>query len=159
MSSGNGGNLATSLSIGYNPCDDFAPQCLPRGSGNHHAHRAELEGAELRLDPRVASHSDLLVLEQRIHSPNANSDVHLLVVDLDEIPGWVDSFESPSALQSLAADVERQVAQLQGQLDLLLHFQQYAPRPVAPPPAVDRPRLADLAPAFPRSHEQGPGTA
>ncbi|KAG2788018.1 hypothetical protein PC129_g20741 [Phytophthora cactorum] len=97
------------------------------------------------LNPRVASHSDLLVLEQRIHSLNANSNVHLLVVDLDEIPGWVDSFESPSALQSLAADVERQVAQLQGQLDLLLHFQQYAPRPVGPPPAVDRPRRLKTA--------------
>ncbi|KAG2895086.1 hypothetical protein PC114_g15634 [Phytophthora cactorum] len=76
----------------------------------------------------------------------------------------VDGFETPSALQNRVVDLERQVAQLQGQLDLLLRLQSYVPRPVAPPLAVAQPPAAqpppaDLAPAPQRSPEQGPGTA
>ncbi|KAG3122045.1 hypothetical protein PC128_g27837 [Phytophthora cactorum] len=60
----------------------------------------------------------------------------------------VDWFEAPSALQNRVVDLERQVAQLQGQLDLLLRLQSYVPRPVAPPLAVAQP------PAPQRSPEQ-----
>ncbi|KAG3045969.1 hypothetical protein PI125_g27031 [Phytophthora idaei] len=70
----------------------------------------------------------------------------------------VGRFETPSALQNRVVDLERQVAQLQGQLDLLLRLQPYAPRPVASPLAVVQPPTADPAPAPPRSPEQGPGT-
>ncbi|RAW19968.1 hypothetical protein PC110_g23590, partial [Phytophthora cactorum] len=65
----------------------------------------------------------------------------------------VDWFETPSALQNRVVDLERQVPQLQGQLDLLLRLQPYAPRPVAPPLAVAQPPPADPAPALPRSAE------
>ncbi|KAG3079413.1 hypothetical protein PI125_g20713 [Phytophthora idaei] len=49
----------------------------------------------------------------------------------------MDPFYSPSALQSRVPDQERQVAQLQGQLDLL-RLQEYAPRSVVPPLAAAR---------------------
>ncbi|KAG3042776.1 hypothetical protein PI125_g27351 [Phytophthora idaei] len=76
----------------------------------------------------------------------------------------VDWFEAPSTLQNRVVDLERQVAQLQGRLDLLLRLQPYVPRSVAPPLAVvqppsARPPPADPAPAPQRSPEQGPGTA
>ncbi|KAG2795213.1 hypothetical protein PC118_g22920 [Phytophthora cactorum] len=65
----------------------------------------------------------------------------------------VDWFNTPSALQNRVVDLERQVDQLQGQLDLLLRLQPYAPRPVAPPLAVVQPPPADPASAPPRSPE------
>ncbi|KAG3128881.1 hypothetical protein PI126_g21191 [Phytophthora idaei] len=71
----------------------------------------------------------------------------------------VDWFEAPSALQNRVVDLERQVAQLLGQLDLLLGLQPHAPRPVAPPLAVAQPPPADPAPAPQRSPEKGPGMA
>ncbi|KAG2773201.1 hypothetical protein PC116_g12640 [Phytophthora cactorum] len=71
----------------------------------------------------------------------------------------VDWYEAPSALQNRVVDLERQVAQLQGQLDLLLRLQPYSLRPVAPPLAVVQPPPADPAPAPQRSPEQGLGTA
>ncbi|KAG2762012.1 hypothetical protein PC116_g17288 [Phytophthora cactorum] len=54
----------------------------------------------------------MFVLEQRIHSLDANACAHRLAADLDAIHRWADSFESPSALQSQVTDMERHVAQL-----------------------------------------------
>ncbi|KAG2995485.1 hypothetical protein PC120_g21748 [Phytophthora cactorum] len=153
----NEGNLATSEDIGYDPGDDAAPQGVPRDSGAHYARRAEPAEDEPRLNPRAASHRDVFVLGQRVCSQTSfvhdtNASHARLVEGLEEMHHRVDCFETPSALQNRVVDLERQVAQLQGQLDLLLRLQPYAPRPVAPPPA-------DPAPAAPRSPEQGPGTA
>ncbi|KAG2761377.1 hypothetical protein PC116_g26472 [Phytophthora cactorum] len=64
----------------------------------------------------------------------------------------VDWFEAPSALQNRVVDLERQVAQLQGQLDLLLRLQP-PPLAVVRPPAA-QPPPADPAPAPQRSPEQ-----
>ncbi|KAG3094428.1 hypothetical protein PC121_g3048 [Phytophthora cactorum] len=155
-SSVNEGNLVTSQDIGYNPNDDVVPQGVPRDSGAHHARRAEPAEDEPRLDPRAASHHDVIVLDQRVRS--LSTFVHdashaRLAEDLEEMHRRVDWFEAPSALQNRVVDLERQVAQLQGQLDLLLRLQPYTPRPVAPPLAVIQP------PAAQRSPEQGPGTA
>ncbi|KAG3057952.1 hypothetical protein PC122_g20856 [Phytophthora cactorum] len=167
MSSVNEGNLATSQDIGYDPGDDAAPQGVPRDSGAHHARRAEPAEDDPRLDPRAASHHDVIVLDQRVRS--LSTFVHdashaRLAEDLEEMHRRVDWFEAPSALQNRVVDLERQVAQLQGQLDLLLRLQPYTPRPVAPPLAVVQPPVAQLPPVDPapapqRSPEQGPGTA
>ncbi|KAG2764802.1 hypothetical protein PC129_g4756 [Phytophthora cactorum] len=138
MSSGNEGKLATSQDIGYNPGDDAAPQGVPRDSGAHHAHRAEPAEDEPRLDPRAASHHNVIVLDQRVRSlssfvHDANASHARLAEDLEEMHHRVDWFEAPSALQNRGVDLGRQFAQLQGQLNLLLRLQPYAPRPVAPP--------------------------
>ncbi|KAG3049064.1 hypothetical protein PI125_g26641 [Phytophthora idaei] len=164
MSSVNEGNPATSQDIGYDPGDDAAPQGVPRDSGAHYARRAEPAEDEPRLDPRAASHHDVIVLDQRVRSlssfvHDSNASHARLAGDLEEMHRRVDWFEVPSALQNRVVDRERQVAQLQGQLDLLLRLQPYAPRPVAPPLAVVQPPSADPAPAPQRSPEQGPGTA
>ncbi|KAG3051567.1 hypothetical protein PI124_g7056 [Phytophthora idaei] len=169
MSSVNEGNLATSQDIGYDPGGDAAPQGVPCDSGAHHARRAVPAEDEPRMDPRAASHHDVIVLDQRVRSlssfdHDANASHARLADDLEEMHRRVDWFETPSALQNRVVDLERQVAQLQGQLDLLLRLQPYAPRPVAPPLAVVQPLAvqpppADPAPAPPRSPEQGPGTA
>ncbi|KAG3077359.1 hypothetical protein PI124_g19865 [Phytophthora idaei] len=164
MNSVNEGNLATSQDIGYDPRDDAAPQGVPRDGGAHHARRAKSAEDEPRLDPRAANHHDVIVLDQRVRS--LSSFVHdtdashaRLAEDLEEMHRRVDWFETPSALQNRVVELERQVAQLQGQLDLLLRLQPYAPRPVATPLAVVQSPPADLTPAPPRSPEQGPGTA
>ncbi|KAG3101915.1 hypothetical protein PI125_g14298 [Phytophthora idaei] len=169
MSFVNEGNLATSQDIGYDPGDDAAPQGVPRDSGAHHARRAEPAEDEPRLDPRAASHHDVIVLDQRVRSlssfvHDANASHARLAEDLEEMHRRVDWFEAPSALQNRVVDLERQVIQLQGQLDLLLRLQSYAPRPVAPPlavvqPPAAQPSPADPAPAPQRPSEQGPGTA
>ncbi|KAG3234881.1 hypothetical protein PI124_g20076 [Phytophthora idaei] len=144
MSSVNEGNLATSQDIGYDPGGDAAPQGVPCGSGAHHARRAVPAEDEPRLDPRAASHRDVIVLDQRVRSlssfvHDANASHARLADDLEEMHRRMDWFETPSALQNWVVDLERQVAQLQGQLDLLLRLQQYAPRLVAPPLPVDPP--------------------
>ncbi|KAG4043588.1 hypothetical protein PC123_g20947 [Phytophthora cactorum] len=169
MSSVNEGNLATSQNIRYDPGDDAAPQGISRDRGAHRARREEPAEDEPRLDPRAASHHDVIVLDQRVRSlssfvHDANASHARLAEDLEEMHHRVDWFEAPSALQNRVVDLERQVAQLQGQLDLLLRLQPYAPRPVAPPlavvqPPAARPPPADPAPAPQRSPEQGPGTA
>ncbi|KAG3114150.1 hypothetical protein PI124_g6712 [Phytophthora idaei] len=165
----NDGNLATSQDIGYDPGDDAASEGVPRDSGAHHARRAEPAEDEPRLDPRAASHHDGIVLDQRVCSLNsvvhdANASHARLARDLEEMHRRVDWFATPSALQNRVVDLERQVAQLQGQLDLLLRLQPYAPRPVDPPlvvaqPPAAQPPPAGPAPAPPRSLKQGPGTA
>ncbi|KAG3067050.1 hypothetical protein PI124_g21913 [Phytophthora idaei] len=164
MSSVNEGNLATSQDIEYDPGDDATPQGVPRDSGARHARRAEPAEDEPRLDPRAASHHDVIVLDQRVRSlssfvHDANASHARLAEDLEDMHRRVDWFEVPSALQNRVVDLERQVAPLQGQLDLLLRLQPYAPRPVVPPLAVVQPPPADPAPAPQRSPEQGPGTA
>ncbi|KAG2769559.1 hypothetical protein PC129_g1996 [Phytophthora cactorum] len=131
MSSVNEGNLATSQDIGYDPGDDAAPQGVPRDSGAHHARRAEPMEDEPRLDPRAVSHHDVLVLDQHVRSLSSfvhdtNASHARLAEDLEEMHRRVDWFETPSALQNRVVDLERQVAQLQGQLDLLLYLQPYA---------------------------------
>ncbi|KAG2765250.1 hypothetical protein PC129_g18850 [Phytophthora cactorum] len=169
MSFVNRGNHATSQDIGNDPGEDAAPQGVPRDSGAHHARRADPVEDEPRLDPRAASHHDVIVLDQRVRSlssfvQDANASHALLVKDLEEMHRRVDWFETPSALQNRVVGLEGQVDQLQGQLDLLLRLQPYAPRPVAPPlavvqPPAAKPPPADLAPAPQCSPEQGTGTS
>ncbi|KAG3136114.1 hypothetical protein PI124_g22501 [Phytophthora idaei] len=123
MSSLNEGNLATSQDTGYDPGDAAAPQGVPRDSGAHHAHRAEPAEDEPRLDPRAASHHDVFVLDQRVCSlssfvHDANASHARLAEDPEEMHRRVDWFEAPSALHNRVVDLERQVAQLQGQFDL-----------------------------------------
>ncbi|KAG4054529.1 hypothetical protein PC123_g10342 [Phytophthora cactorum] len=127
MSFVNEGNLGTSQDIGYDPGDDAAPHGVPRDSGAQHARRAEPVEDEPRLDPRAASHHDMIVLYQRVRSlssfvHDANASHARLAEDLEEMHRRVDRFETPSALQNRAVDLERQVAQLHGQLDLLLRL-------------------------------------
>ncbi|KAG3046832.1 hypothetical protein PI125_g26925 [Phytophthora idaei] len=97
------GNLATSQDIGYDPGDDDAPQGVPRDSGAHHARRAEPAEDEPRLDPRAASHHDVIVLDQRVRSlstfvHDANASRARLAEVLEEMHRRVDRFEAPSAL-------------------------------------------------------------
>ncbi|KAG3048002.1 hypothetical protein PI125_g26776 [Phytophthora idaei] len=49
---------------------------------------------------------------------------------------WVDWVESPQAVHSRVVDLERQVAQLHGQLVSLPRLEGFALRPVAPPPSL-----------------------
>ncbi|KAG2787757.1 hypothetical protein PC129_g9803 [Phytophthora cactorum] len=77
---------------------------------------------------------------------------------------WIDWVESLQLVYKRVVDLERQVAQLHGQLISLLRLQQFAPRPVASPSAVDQspaapPLHADPALTPRRSPEQGPGMA
>ncbi|KAG4042277.1 hypothetical protein PC123_g22223 [Phytophthora cactorum] len=123
----NEGNLATSEDIGYDPDDDAAPQGVPRDSGAHYARRAEPAEDEPRLNPRAASHHDVFVLDQRICSRTSfvhdtNASHARLAEGLEEMHHRVDCFETPSALQNRVVDLERQAAQLQGHLGLLLRF-------------------------------------
>ncbi|KAG3097356.1 hypothetical protein PI124_g14253 [Phytophthora idaei] len=69
-----------------------------------------------------------------VESPQA---VHNRAVNLER-----QVAQLPQASPDRVADLERQVAQLHGQLVSLLRLQQFAPRPVAPPPAVDQPPVA-----------------
>ncbi|KAG2838684.1 hypothetical protein PC116_g11731 [Phytophthora cactorum] len=152
MSYVNEGNLATSQDIGYDPGDDAAPQGVPRDGGAHHARRAEPAEDVPRLDPRAASHHDGIVLDQRVRSlssvvHDSNASHARLAGDLEVMHRRVDWFETPSALQNRVVDLEHQVAQLQGQLDLLLR-----------PLAVAQPPPAGPAPAPLRSPEEGPGS-
>ncbi|KAG3174008.1 hypothetical protein PI126_g593 [Phytophthora idaei] len=131
MRSVNENNLDTSQDIGYDPGDDAASQGVPRDSGAHHASRAEPAEGEPCLDPRAASHHDVIVLDQRVRSLSSfvhdtNASHTRLAEDLEEMHRRVDWFETPSALQNRVVDLERQVAQLQGQLYLLLRLQPYA---------------------------------
>ncbi|KAG3244926.1 hypothetical protein PI124_g10317 [Phytophthora idaei] len=76
----------------------------------------------------------------------------------------VDWVESLQVVHNRVVDLERQVAQLHGQLVSLQRLQQFAPRPVASPSAVDQPPAAPPLHADPaltprRSPEQGPGMA
>ncbi|KAG2904630.1 hypothetical protein PC115_g14906 [Phytophthora cactorum] len=119
MSFVNEGNLATSQDIGYDPGDNAAPQGVPRDSGAHHARREEPAEDEPRLDPRAASHHDVIVLDQRVRSlisfvHDANASHARLAEDLEEMYRRMDWFEAPSALQNRVVDLERQVARLQG---------------------------------------------
>ncbi|KAG2765301.1 hypothetical protein PC116_g23302 [Phytophthora cactorum] len=66
----------------------------------------------------------------------------------------VDWFETPSTLQRRVVDLERQIAQLRDQLDLLLCLLR-----VLWLLAVVQSPLGDPAPAPPRSPEQVPNTA
>ncbi|KAG4039893.1 hypothetical protein PC123_g24559 [Phytophthora cactorum] len=74
---------------------------------------------EPRLDPRAASHHDVIVLDQRVRSlssfvHDANASHARLAEDLEEMHRRVDWFEALSALQNRVVDLERQVARLQG---------------------------------------------
>ncbi|KAK1945123.1 hypothetical protein P3T76_003656 [Phytophthora citrophthora] len=68
---------------------------------------------------------------------NVDRVTHRLAFDLEEIERRVDLFESPRALQQWVSDHERQVARLQGHLDLLGRMQP----PVALPPAIVHPSV------------------
>ncbi|KAG2893283.1 hypothetical protein PC129_g13218 [Phytophthora cactorum] len=94
MSSVNAGNLAASQDIGD-------------GEG-----RAAPEPSRCESPRRVRS------LSFFSHGPNAS---HARVAeDLEEMHRRVGWFDTPSALQNRVVNLERQVAQLQDQLDLLL---------------------------------------
>ncbi|ETI43387.1 hypothetical protein L914_02325 [Phytophthora nicotianae] len=54
----------------------------------------------------------------------------------------VDWFNTPQADQNRFADLAGQVAQLQGQLEMLLRLQQLGSRPVALPLVVPQPAVA-----------------
>ncbi|KAG3122213.1 hypothetical protein C6341_g27060 [Phytophthora cactorum] len=87
MRSVNEGNLATSQDIG----------------GAHHVRRAEPAEDEPRLDPRAASHHDVIVLDQRVRSlssfvHDASASHARLEEDLEEMHRRVDWFEALSAL-------------------------------------------------------------
>ncbi|KAG2799963.1 hypothetical protein PC129_g19802 [Phytophthora cactorum] len=69
---------------------------------------------------------------------------------------WVDS---PRAVHNRVVDLERQVAQLQGQLISFLRLPQLVPRPGVDHPPVAPPLHADPALTPRRSSEQGPGMA
>ncbi|ETM54322.1 hypothetical protein L914_02326, partial [Phytophthora nicotianae] len=108
-------------------------------------------GGESPLDPLVASTSDPRALKQRVGSLNqyvhdSNGSVGRLADDLEEMHRRVDWFDTPQAVQNRVADLERQVAQLQGQLEILLRLQQLGYRPLALPLAVSQPAVA-LPPA------------
>ncbi|KAG2976674.1 hypothetical protein PC120_g25652 [Phytophthora cactorum] len=87
MRSVNEGNLATSQDIG----------------GAHHVRRAEPAEDEPRLDPRAASHHDVIVLDHCVRSlssfvHDANASQARLAEDLEEMHRRVDWFEALSAL-------------------------------------------------------------
>ncbi|KAG2931276.1 hypothetical protein PC117_g13523 [Phytophthora cactorum] len=99
MSFVNEGNLGTSQDIGYDPGDDAAAHGVPRDSGAQHARRAEPVEDEPRLDPRAASHHDMIVLYQRVRSlssfvHDANASHARLAEDLEEMHRRVDRFET-----------------------------------------------------------------
>ncbi|KAI9993016.1 hypothetical protein PInf_015071 [Phytophthora infestans] len=163
-------NPSNSQGTEYDPGACASPPGVPHGSGARRARRAEQEEAEPQLDSRAASRSDVFALEQRVGSLNqylhdTTDSLSRLAHGLDETNHRVDWFEQPQSAQNRVADLERQVAQLQGQIDLLLRL--VAPPPavaqpaVVRPPAVAQPVVAQppLAPTPPRSPEQGPGTA
>ncbi|ETL97068.1 hypothetical protein L917_05576, partial [Phytophthora nicotianae] len=76
--------------------------------------------------------------------------------DLEDVERHVGWLESLQAMQQRGADLERQVAQLQGQLDLLVRMQPYGSHPVAMqppmtlPPAALQPPMALQLPATPQ---------
>ncbi|KAG2775201.1 hypothetical protein PC129_g21554 [Phytophthora cactorum] len=93
--------------------------------------------------------------EDWVESPQA---VHNRVVGLEQYVAQL-----PQASPDWVADLERQGSHLHGPLVSLLRLQQFAPRPVGPPLAVDRPPvapplLADPVPTPRRSPEQDLGT-
>ncbi|KAG1695336.1 hypothetical protein DVH05_020373 [Phytophthora capsici] len=105
---------------------------------------------------RAASRDELLHLQTRVRSVNdyiadVDRSSHRLANGLEDVEGRLDWLESPQAMQQRVADLERQVAQLQGQLDLLVRIQPYGSRPVAMPPLMDLPpaTLQPLVPPHP----------
>ncbi|ETO58873.1 hypothetical protein F444_22750 [Phytophthora nicotianae P1976] len=114
MSSVNEGNLATSQAT-------------------------EHEEDDLPLDSRAASFVEFLSLRSHVRSVSAYvADVdrssHRLANDLEDVERRVGWLESPQAMQQRVSDLEHPVAQLQGQLDLLVRMQPYGTHPVAMPP-------------------------
>ncbi|KAG1689214.1 hypothetical protein DVH05_002707 [Phytophthora capsici] len=153
MSSGNEGKLAILPDTGFDPGACAAPSGAPRDSGDPHAHRAEQEEAERPMDSRAASRDELLNLQTRVRSVNVyvadvNRSSHRLANGLEEVERRLDWLVSPQAMQQRVVDLERQVAQLQGQLDLLVRVQPYGPRTVAMPPPMALPPAA-LQPPVP----------
>ncbi|ETL82140.1 hypothetical protein L917_17637, partial [Phytophthora nicotianae] len=133
----------------------------PHGSGTPLARRAEQEEDDLPLDSRAASFVEFLCLRSHVRSVSAYvADVdrssHRLANDLENVEHRVGWLESPQAMQQRVADLERQVAQLQGQLDLLVRMQPYGshpvalPPPMALPPAALQPPMALQLPAAPQ---------
>ncbi|ETL89299.1 hypothetical protein L917_11740 [Phytophthora nicotianae] len=152
MSSVNVDTLSTSLSTGYDPGDDAAPQGVPHDRGAHRARRAELEEAVSQLDSRAANqHSPERRL--RLHDacvPGANENVHREAVGLEEMFHPVDYLYSLLLIHNQVPDLEHKCAQLYLQLDLLLHLEHFAPRSVASPHSVDQlPVVPPLAVAQP----------
>ncbi|KAG3156982.1 hypothetical protein PC128_g21743 [Phytophthora cactorum] len=119
----------------------------------------EPEEDEPRVDPRGASHHDVIVLDRRVRllssfAHDTNDSPARLANNLEEMHRRVDWFETPSTLQRRVVDLERQIAQLRDQLDLLLCLLRvlWLLAVVQSPPG-------DPAPAPPRSPEQVPNTA
>ncbi|ETI29758.1 hypothetical protein F443_23126, partial [Phytophthora nicotianae P1569] len=159
-SSVNEGNLATSQGTGYDPGVDAAPSGAPHGSGTPLARRAEHEKDDLPLDSRAASFVEFLSLRSHVRSVSAYvADVarssHRLANDLEDVERRVGWLESPQAMQHRVSDLERQVAQLQGQLDLLVRMQPYGSHPVAMPPSMALQLPA--APQYPAYTNSGAG--
>ncbi|ETO80219.1 hypothetical protein F444_05207 [Phytophthora nicotianae P1976] len=130
-SSVNEGNLATSQDTAYDPGVDAAPSGAPHGSGAPLARRAEQEEAAQPLDSRAASFVEFLSLRSRVRSvsdyvADVDRSSNRLANDLGDVERRVGWLESPQATQQRAADLERQVAQLQVQLDRLVRMQRMA---------------------------------
>ncbi|ETP48308.1 hypothetical protein F442_05924, partial [Phytophthora nicotianae P10297] len=160
-SSVNAGNLATSQDTGFDPGVDAAPSGAPHGCGTPLARRAEHEEDERPLDSLAASFVEFLSLRSHARSVSAyvagvDRSSHRLANDLEDVERHVGWLESLQAMQQRGADLERQVAQLQGQLDLLVRMQPYGSHPVAMqppmtlPPAALQPPMALQLPATPQ---------
>ncbi|ETM97329.1 hypothetical protein PPTG_20394, partial [Phytophthora nicotianae INRA-310] len=105
------------------------------------------EEDERPLDSRAARFVEFLSLRNHARSVSAYvADVdrssHRLANDLEDVERRVGWLESPQAMQQRVADLERQVAQLQGQFDLLVRMQPYGSHPVAMPPPMTLPPAA-----------------
>ncbi|ETL48049.1 hypothetical protein L916_02296, partial [Phytophthora nicotianae] len=156
------------------PAPDVPDHKRPRCQGNHsrgkpqtpksYAYHVVVEltmlieqirmggGGESPVDLRVAITCDLRALKQRVGSLNQFVDESKvsggrLADGLEVMHRRVDWFDKPQTVQNRVADLERQVAQLQGQLDMLLRLQQLGSRSVALPLAVPQPAVA-VPPAF-----------
>uniref|UniRef100_H3H1W1 Uncharacterized protein n=1 Tax=Phytophthora ramorum TaxID=164328 RepID=H3H1W1_PHYRM len=158
MSSASGGTLATSPDTGIDFGGDAEPQSVPRGSGDYPTHRATPAAAmshwvhrserEDTWDAMGSLRREVAHLRETLYqAENAyNRSWH----EIDQLRERVDWFEVPAALAIRVSDLERGLARLEGQVDLLLRLQQSV---VAAPPAHVP------VPAPPRSPAPGPGTA
>ncbi|KAL4137201.1 hypothetical protein PRIC2_000723 [Phytophthora ramorum] len=159
MSSASGGTLATSPDTGIDFGGDAEPQSVPHGSGDcpahratpvadaelHWVHRSELEDA---WNAMGSLRREVVRLRETLHQ--AENAYDRSWHEIDQLRERVEWFEAPAALANRVSDLERGLARLEGQVDLLLRLQQGS---VAVPP-VHAP-----VPAPPRSPAPGPGTA
>uniref|UniRef100_H3GYS0 Uncharacterized protein n=1 Tax=Phytophthora ramorum TaxID=164328 RepID=H3GYS0_PHYRM len=159
MSSASGGTLVTSPDTGIDFGGDAEPQSVPHGSGDCPAHRAKpVADAELHWVHRSeledawnamgSLRREVVRLRETLHQ--AENAYDRSWHEIDQLRERVDWFEAPAALANRVSDLERGLARLEGQVDLLLRLQQGA---VAAPP------VPVPVPAPPCSPALGPGTA